>query len=239
MNRSRPKRYVRARAALQNVFGGKQFVSELFSYLEEASINHRKEGKLYVIPDSVDIIDTLFHKEVRLAFKLNKQKPELRISPKDLLVHDAEEPATAEYYLTPGTTITGEQILFFTFTSAESLEQNLGKFQRFINQSYTPPEAIREVNRKYWDKLSSVRNRGEWTPDTLGEENLQEIWQRARYYTHRNYGWIGEEPRGALDLDEIIEHVMVEVIRRVKRPLPGLAAFICRKIQIQLMGPEK
>jgi hypothetical protein len=238
MNLSKLTRHFRGVADLRNVFKRERFVSELFRYLESAEISHRKEGTLYVILNSIDVTDAFLCREVSVGFKLHKEKPKTRISPEELQRDDSEEEGITEYYLTPGTTITGEQILFFTFTSLESLEHNVGKFRRFINQSHIPPQTIRELNREYWDKLRSVREHLErQAPPVFDEENLAELWQRARYYT--NCHWVAEEPQDALDLKEIIERVVVDVIGRVRRPLPGLAEFVCRKIDTRLMDPEK
>jgi hypothetical protein len=239
MNRSVPTKLIQAIAGLRNVFRGDEFVEQVFHYLTEAYVNHREEGRLYVIPDSIDVSSALFHKEVSVGFKLSRRLPLIRVLPRDLQQHESDS-NTTEYYLTSGTTITGEQTLYFTFTSSESFKKNLRRFRQFINQSYISPEGIRELNRKKWNELDLAQDHllQQTVSAAFNEENLEEIWQRARYYTYQKRQWLDTHAKGTRNVDEIIENVMAEIIRAVGRPLPGLVTFICQKIETQI-GLEK
>src|SRR5687767_14213602 len=166
MNRLIQRKLTQVITGIRNVLGRDDFVGEVFTYLTEASIQHLEEGRLFVVPDSIDVMDALFHKEVSVGFRLKREMPVVKRSLQELQEHQSD-PSESEYYLTPGTVINGEQVLYFTFTNSESFERNLLRFRRFINQSYISPEVILELNKESWKELALIEDRFQQTARTF------------------------------------------------------------------------
>jgi hypothetical protein len=191
-----------------------EFVNHLSEYFREhASVTYRGNRTLHILPVSVDVSDSLFHKEVLFRFMLDEQEPATSVNLEDVAACGDDEPQTYEFYLSRGTEIMGRQILFFTFSSAESLERNIMRFRRFVRQSYVTPEEIANLNRQSWDRLAFERRRLESEHSLiLDDESATKIWQGLLYLVHQKYGDFHDRRGGLLDLDTIVEDVIYRVL---------------------------
>jgi hypothetical protein len=242
-----PGSLVQLITGIRSVFGGAQnkFTSQIRSYLiDGASVEHSEEGRLYIIPKSWDVTNALFYIEINISFKLSKARPIIPIVLGETAPSTDNVPETYEFHLSPGTMITGEQVLFFTFSSTDSFKRNIVKFYHFINQSYRPVNQIEELNKVYWEKLISARARLEReSTRELDREAVEELWQRLRIYTYKNYEWIQQKTDRRINLDNIVRNVILDAITRVKQPFPkDLVIFLCHTIRstvLRLVDAER
>jgi len=171
-----------------------------------------------------------------VRFTLDEEKPTNAVSLQEVVAIIDDEPQKYEFYLSPGTEITGRQVLFFTFTSAESFEKNIRKFRLFVRQSYLAPAQIIELNRRYWERLGFERRKLDNEHSLLlDDQSLTEMWHKIRYFANSNYGRFHDRSGRLLDIDRIVQSVMEDILGRTGPPFPrNLIFLIFRAVETEV-----
>jgi hypothetical protein len=136
-----------------------EFKDKLYHFLESGiTLTIRNEGTFYLAIDTIKEIDNLLAKEISIAFKLKEKEQNYSYVPLvELSKHSSQNPVVQySFEMSPENhEIFGDQMMYYTFSSIEDLEESKREFLQFIEHAYESTDEIRVKNRKAWERLLS------------------------------------------------------------------------------------